>query len=883
MKTIVNYSDIINRQNVFMENYQIDNSKSCALYLDRAHKSNNRNDGLRFIKECGNSINSITPYFIDCINILEEQYSLAKTPSDMIELENAFCDGVVSKLPNINKGYSKNNMIKLESAITDSNLPQEFKDRIKERITKNKISDRIIENHNIITEVFDISNYVSEYSRCDLNLLVEKVCNIVDQFDSKLYAKVNTAIEETVYLFQKEEIPYSERDIVDKITEYFMVDNITPSDISNIYKVVTENHCIDVVGTNNKEKAYDKLIKEYLCIPYKNPKKFHSLVESVLNLETIDVIKGFPSLLGIFDTMIIKENELVPVLLDSITINEIYDHIQKKINEPYYRDLLTSINEDIATVLKRNMQPLQEFSDSIVINMHIYNDKLIELKESIDNELDIVYPYTNIQNMIESTNSIISLNEFKLFKFNNLLNTAWKIDRFLAEKIKGLKVKTKGKIKGIKGKVKELLGLKESVYDMINDNHYIDYCTSIIELDTSCGMTDCHKVLEETCDYINRYIVEDGMKVYYIIHPGKAEIHLKEDCKVKCNKEESEEIENNTTEDVIEGFIDSIHSRDIMMGIDPKPINDIVEEAMWTFSRNDDIILFDFFVEACGILGVELSTIKELKERICDEVLDGTEFFMETIDIINNYEACENTPFNICMEAYSLINSILEDTNNSSNDKEKRFKETDRKVNKLKQNKEETDKDNNNKKEINNKEKKKVDPVTNIKLYFQGLKKSVKDLGSKGKQLTNNANAAFDRLARACKDALVSDRREAIIKGSVIPSFSKSCKLAVGLAGIAKFASPAAALVTAIGGLAASKSLTKKERALLLDEIDVELEMIEKEIQLAESKNQLKKLRKLMLIKKDLQREYQRIKLNIRIGKDIIPGVTTGGRKQYDK
>lgn len=889
MKTIVNYSDIIKRQNVLSENYHEDNSKSCKIYLDRVHKNSDRSAALRFIKECGSSVNSIVPYFIDCIEVLEEQYSTNPHPSNMKELEDAFCNEVVSRLPNINKSYTRNDMIRLESSVINSNLPQVLKDRVKDKITKNKISDRIIENHNIISQNFDISSYISKFkfNKCDKNILIERVCSLVDQFDSKLYAKVNTAIEETVYLFQKEDIVYDEREIVNTITEYFMIDNITPYDVSNIYKVVTENHCIDVVGVG-KEKTYDELIKDYISTPHKNPEKFHNLIESVLNLNTIDIIKGFPSLLGIFETMIIKENELVPVLLDPITISEIYDSIRTRINEPYYRDLLTSISESINNVVKQDTIPLQEFGDNIVINMNKYNDRLIGLKESIDNELDIVYPYSNIENMVENCDTVISLYEFSFFKFNNILNTAWKIDRFLAEKIKGLKNKTKGKIKGVKGKIKELLGIKESVYDMITAEHYIDYCASIIEMDTTGDMSDCYKVLEETCDYINRYIAEDDMRVYYIIHPGKVEIHLKENCKVNLNKEESEEIEDNKSEDIIEGFVESMYNKDIMMGIDPKPINDIIEEAVVLFSRNNDATLFNFFVEACEVLGLEQSTVKEMAERIynnCGNIDDITEFSLKASSSIINYEACENTPFNICMEAYSIMDSILEDakrSNDNNKDKEEKLKETNKKVDKLKQNKEEIDKDDNKRKENDTKEKKKVDPATNIKLYFQGLKKSVKDLGSKGKQLTNNANAAFDRLARACKDALVSDRREAIIKGSVIPSFSKSCKLAVGLAGIAKFASPATALVTAIGGLVASKSLTRKERALLLDEIDVELEMIEKEIQLAESKNQLKKLRKLMLIKKDLQREYQRIKLNIRIGKDVIPGATAG-RKQYDK
>lgn len=73
-----------------------------------------------------------------------------------------------------------------------------------------------------------------------------------------------------------------------------------------------------------------------------------------------------------------------------------------------------------------------------------------------------------------------------------------------------------------------------------------------------------------------------------------------------------------------------------------------------------------------------------------------------------------------------------------------------------------------------------------------------------------------------------------------------------------------------------SKSLTKKERILLLDEIETELEVVDKEIENAESAKNMKKYRKLLTYKKDLQRQYQRIKYNIRVGKDILPGSAVG-------
>ena len=163
----------------------------------------------------------------------------------------------------------------------------------------------------------------------------------------------------------------------------------------------------------------------------------------------------------------------------------------------------------------------------------------------------------------------------------------------------------------------------------------------------------------------------------------------------------------------------------------------------------------------------------------------------------------------------------------------------------------------------------------NLKLYVQGLKAKMKDMSAKEKEWSRNIDMNFSRLSKGMHDALISDRREAIIKGSVIPSFSKCIKIGIALAGLT-FINPVAGAVTAIGGFAMSKSLTKKERILLLDEIETELEVVDKEIENAESAKNMKKYRKLLTYKKDLQRQYQRIKYNIRVGKDILPGSAVG-------
>jgi hypothetical protein len=172
--------------------------------------------------------------------------------------------------------------------------------------------------------------------------------------------------------------------------------------------------------------------------------------------------------------------------------------------------------------------------------------------------------------------------------------------------------------------------------------------------------------------------------------------------------------------------------------------------------------------------------------------------------------------------------------------------------------------------------------LNNMKLYLEGLKAKMKDMSQKEKELSRNLDNTFRLLVKAMKNALVSDRREAIIKGSVIPSFSRCIKACIGLAGVYAVSgfNPAAPLLVAFGGFCVSKRLTQKERLLLLDEIETELQVVDKEISMAESRDNMKKYRALLKYKKDLQRQYQRIKYNIRVGKDILPNSAAGLRNQ---
>ena len=167
--------------------------------------------------------------------------------------------------------------------------------------------------------------------------------------------------------------------------------------------------------------------------------------------------------------------------------------------------------------------------------------------------------------------------------------------------------------------------------------------------------------------------------------------------------------------------------------------------------------------------------------------------------------------------------------------------------------------------------------INTLKTASLNLKKKATNLVTKEKEISRNVDITMSRLHRSVEKALTTDRREAIIKGSIIPSFSKMIKFAIAATGT-YLISPTLAVIGVIGSLAISKSLTHRERKLLLDEIDVELKVVEKQISTCEDSNP-NKYRQLLTYQRRLEREKMRIKYSLTKDRQVVPGVNIVNNK----
>lgn len=160
-----------------------------------------------------------------------------------------------------------------------------------------------------------------------------------------------------------------------------------------------------------------------------------------------------------------------------------------------------------------------------------------------------------------------------------------------------------------------------------------------------------------------------------------------------------------------------------------------------------------------------------------------------------------------------------------------------------------------------------------LKVASMKLRNAFTKMSDKERSISRNLDVGMNNFKKSIERAFTNDNRESVIKGSVLPSFSKVIKMCIINAGLIALGQPAIAIIGTLGYFAVNGKFKAKERQMVIDEIEIELEMCEKYIQIAEQKNDMQALRQLLTTKKELERQRQRIKYKMRV--DF-------GQKYYD-
>ena len=151
-----------------------------------------------------------------------------------------------------------------------------------------------------------------------------------------------------------------------------------------------------------------------------------------------------------------------------------------------------------------------------------------------------------------------------------------------------------------------------------------------------------------------------------------------------------------------------------------------------------------------------------------------------------------------------------------------------------------------------------------VKLLANKLRKIMQKAQDTDKELSRKIDSSVNMFISGIQRAATNDNREAIIRGSIIPSASKVVKTAIIDGGVALL-NPAVAIILALGQFATRKSMMKKERQLVLDEIDIELEMCKRYLRQAEDNNDLAAQKQILQIQRNLERQKSRIEYKMKI------------------
>ena len=148
------------------------------------------------------------------------------------------------------------------------------------------------------------------------------------------------------------------------------------------------------------------------------------------------------------------------------------------------------------------------------------------------------------------------------------------------------------------------------------------------------------------------------------------------------------------------------------------------------------------------------------------------------------------------------------------------------------------------------------------KVIASRAKNTAITLNTKQKTISNTMDGFVDRLKDKVQRELTNKSRESVIKGTVLPSLSTIIKMALASGATATLLHPVIGVIAFVGGLALSKRATAKEKQYILDEIEIQLKVVDKKIQLAENNNDMKAMEELLKIQQRLRQEKQRIIYN---------------------
>lgn len=766
--------------------------------------------------------------------------------------------------------------------IKESSLGDIDKDRLLETAKIYKSIDRILKNHKNLSKRFkltELGRIGSVQERCD------KICKMVDSYDLTNFIKFNICLEELSFLSYKDGLNISEEEISENVTNYFLLrDSNTKDDIKS-YKEALES---SKVISDKKYRSLSFLMEgKYLEGNYWN---------SRLNKWKLDPNKNIEGIVEIA-----KDN------LDNLdALNTILHTI----------DEFTDINE-IDFDIKGMIDSIQEVNGSEARNiLNIIKESKVESSEDIVSNLTSIWE-SDINNTVYAddteTPETFTSNEIDKFKLHNIASDAQEVGEFLDQL-----EKTSMKEAPLKIEIGEKISapIEESnLINYVDSNGYIS--KKIKQYKYEGSIEEAYNLLETSIGCLNNILYNRDSKAFYTLREDTFDIWIRSkykiilseaqersrmfseaDKKALCDIEYYTEALEKINNSPLASIIEKLNNRDYAAEVS-------VEEASLVFDiinpYLDSEFVMEDFVKLCreeanpkfDRIREALSYIKHEDFNIYENHTDRINLCADVMKIDYTTEGVTDNLKNAVKDVKKEINKVASKVADKTSDDKKEEKSeikattknlTDSKIKEPKELDKSTEE--NDEKEASPEEKKKaINSVNDLKLVWQGVKAKAKNASAKEQEMSRDLDMEFNHLCKTIQSTYGRDYREEIITGEINRSLSKIIKIGISLAGLgvatagltgSVFIAPA---IGAIMLFVKSKHTSTKEKKLILDEIDIELQVLEREINRAEQSGSTKKYRQLLTIQKNLQRRRQEIYYDLgKHGKKVPMQSTTGLR-----
>lgn len=728
------------------------------------------------------------------------------------------------------------------------NISDKSREIIGSAIHEAVICNRILNNQHVLEHRFNLDNVVRQ-NRYNPEKIISEICELIDTYDAPTDYKYNVALENILYSMVKNRIELPpDQEIVSKITEYFLMRDMTIDDISyGKYKTVLEG-CTDVYDLHRSTPLIESVLNN-------NANYFKNRSETVLNSANDSYIKEY----------------LAPKALSIQTEADAADYIDEV--SAYIESCRDMDDEARLYYSVANIPNYSPVSKDFIT---------IKRKETFDNDrFDTLANGDCITSDIEAItekdpdpDSIFRLDVYRDLFREETYATSDDVEKLIA-KFKAEQDKSPSKIKNFLARLHTKS--PESIIDEVPDVFTFVRAGILLAIAASSPIGPILAGVTGLVSWLMSRKLNDKEATRLLNSIRAEKKKVKEKIDKASNEKKKKELEDyldclKNCESKVENYLDTLSDDDHSDpdgGDDDWDDFDFEDEsAVMTISKvmegastevekmltvpDSDIL------EQNILMGAKYNFLSDLGSIVRESSINMDDY-IGALDSVKRsstdpvVRTAINREISKCNESYNKMNGIRSIPTTMVSDQA--FYDIHEQV--------VTEKFN----------------LNTVKLILQNAKSKLKDLSTKEKSMWQSVDAAGSGMVKSIEKAMTSDRREAIIKGSIIPSFSKCIKGAIALAGIGIVFGPLNALISALAGLAVSKALNYKEKRLIYDEIDTELKVVEKEIEIAQNDGDMKKYRFLLNYQKKLSREHNRIKYGFKaVGRDI-PSASIPGRK----